>query len=214
MLSSTEKVLFIIIAIAAIGASFITFRKMFRAIGKGTQPINWKAVWSNYSKGLELFISQITLFKSRPVIGLVHAFVAWGFTLYLLVNVVDVLYGFIPGFHFFPDHFIGKAYRVFVDAFTVMVLIGVMYFLLRRFVLKDSRLNINEPVMLSPEAKKGMRMDSLIVGFFILFHVGARFLSASFEIAKNNADSFQPAATMVSLLWSNFSEDSIIFMSM
>ena len=61
------------------------------------------------------------------------------------------------------------------------------------------------------EAKKGMRMDSLIVGFFILFHVGARFLSASFEIAKNNADSFQPAATMVSLLWSNYSEDSIIF---
>ena len=211
MLSSTEKILFIIIASVAIGASFITFRKMFRAIGKGTQPINWKAVLSNYSKGLEVFISQNTLFKSRPVIGLIHAFVAWGFTLYLLVNVVDVLYGFIPGFHFFPDHIIGKAYRVFVDVFTVMVLLGVIYFLLRRFVLKDSRLNINEPVMLSPEAKKGMKMDSLIVGFFILFHVGARFLSASFEIAKNKADTFQPAATVVSLLWSNLSEDSIIF---
>ena len=64
--------------------------------------------------------------------------------------------------------------------------------------------------MLSPEAEKGMRNDSLIVGFFILFHVGARFLSASFEIAKNTADSFQPAATLVSLLWSNFTEDNII----
>ncbi len=60
MLSSTEKILFIIIASVAIGASFITFRKMFRAIGKGTQPINWKAVLSNYSKGLEVFISQNT----------------------------------------------------------------------------------------------------------------------------------------------------------
>ena len=80
MLSSTEKVLFILIAIVASGASFITFRKMFRAIGKGTQPIIWKAVWSNYSEGLKVFISQNTLFKSRPLIGLIHAFVAWGFT--------------------------------------------------------------------------------------------------------------------------------------
>ena len=63
---------------------------MFRAIGKGTQPIIWREVWSDYSEGLKVFISQNTLFKSRPVIGLIHAFVAWGFTLYLLVNVMDV----------------------------------------------------------------------------------------------------------------------------
>ena len=59
-----------------------------------------------------------------------------------------------------------------------------------------------------------MKMDSLIVGFFILFHVGARFLSASFEIAKNSADNFQPAATMVSLLWSNYLRIVSFFMSM
>ena len=90
-------------------------------------------------------------------------------------------------------------------------LFGVIYFLIRRFIINDNRLTIDEPVMLNPEAQKGMHRDSLIVGFFILFHVGARFLSASFEIAKNTADSFQPAATLVSLLWSNLSDDSIIF---
>ena len=210
MLSSAEKIIFIFIAIGAIGASFITFRKMFRVIGVGTQPIDWKTAFFNLSKGLKVFISQNTLFKSRPIVGFIHALVAWGFTLYLLVNIVDVLYGFIPGFHFFPNHIIGKLYRVFVDFFTVTVLFGVIYFLIRRFIFNDNRLTINEPVMLSPEAEKGMRNDSLIVGFFILFHVGARFLSASFEIAKNTADSFQPAATLVSLLWSNFTEDSII----
>ena len=103
MLSLIEKIVFVIIAISAMGASFITFRKMFRAIGKGAQPINWKDALLNFSKGLKVFISQKTLFKTRPVIGFIHALVAWGFTLYLLVNVVDVLYGFIPGFHFFPN---------------------------------------------------------------------------------------------------------------
>ena len=210
MLSFVEKIVFILIALGAMGASFITFRKMFRAIGKGVQPINWKDALFNFPKGVKVFISQETLFKTRPIIGFIHALVAWGFTLYLLVNIVDVLYGFIPGFHFFSNYLVGKLYRLFVDFFTVMVLIGVIYFLVRRFIFNDNRLIINQPVMLSEEARAGMRRDSLIVGFFILFHVGARFLSASFEIAKNSADSFQPAATIVSLLWANFSEENII----
>ena len=128
MLSLVEKIVFVIIALSAMGASFITFGKMFRAIGKGTQPINWKDSLLNFSKGLKVFISQNTLFKTRPVIGFIHALIAWGFTLYLIVNVVDILYGFIPGFHFFPNYLVGKIYRLFVDLFTVMVLFGVIYF--------------------------------------------------------------------------------------
>ena len=81
MLSSIEKIIFIFIALSAIGASFITFRKMFRVIGAGTQPIDWRSAFFNLSKGLKVFISQNTLFKTRPMVGLVHALVAWGFTL-------------------------------------------------------------------------------------------------------------------------------------
>ena len=132
MLSSLEKIIFILIALGALGSSFITFRKMFRAIGAGTQPIDWKGAMLNLSKGLKVFISQNTLFKTRPLVGFVHALVAWGFTLYLLVNVLDILYGFIPEFSFFPNHFIGNLYRAFVDFFSVVVLFGVIYFLIRK----------------------------------------------------------------------------------
>ncbi|MBT3665562.1 [Fe-S]-binding protein, partial [bacterium] len=210
MLSNIEKIIFIIIAFSAFSASYVTFGKMFKAISVGSQPIDWKKALWNFPKGLKVFISQNTLFKTRPIVGFIHALVAWGFTLYLIVNVVDVLYGFIPDFHFFPNYFIGKMYRIFVDVFTVLVLVGVFYFLVRRFIFNDKRLIINKPVMISEEARIGMRNDSLLVGLFILFHVGARFLSASFEIAKNGVDDFQPAATTVSLLWSNLSSENII----
>ena len=210
MLTDIEKIIFILFAIIAIGLSYTTFNKMFKAIGVGSQQIDWKRALLNFPKGLEVFISQRTLFKTRPVIGFIHALVAWGFTLYLVVNIVDVLYGFIPGFHFFPNYFIGKAYRLFVDIFTVLVLLGVVYFLVRRFIFKDNRLVINEPVMLNDLAKKGMRNDSLIVGLFIFLHVGSRLLAASFEIARNGSDTFQPAATTIALLWSDFSQESII----
>ena len=210
MLTDIEKIIFILFAIIAIGLSYTTFNKMFKAIGVGSQQIDWKRVLLNFPKGIEVFISQRTLFKTRPVIGFIHALVAWGFTLYLVVNIVDVLYGFIPGFHFFPNYFIGKVYRLFVDIFTVLVLLGVVYFLVRRFIFKDNRLVINEPVMLNDLAKKGMRNDSLIVGLFIFLHVGSRLLAASFEIARNGSDTFQPAATTIALLWSDFSQESII----
>ena len=204
------KIIFILFAIVAIGLSYTTFNKMFKAISVGSQQIDWKRVLLNFPKGIEVFISQRTLFKTRPVIGFIHALVAWGFTLYLVVNIVDVLYGFIPGFHFFPNYFIGKVYRLFVDIFTVLVLLGVVYFLVRRFIFKDNRLVINEPVMLNDLAKKGMRNDSLIVGLFIFLHVGSRLLAASFEIARNGSDPFQPSATTIASLWSDFSQESII----
>ena len=210
MLTDIEKIIFILLAIIAIGLSYNTFNKMFKAIGVGSQQIDWKRALLNFPKGLEVFISQRTMFKTRPVIGFIHALVAWGFTLYLIVNIVDVLYGFIPGFHFFPNYFIGKVYRLFVDIFTVLVLLGVVYFLVRRFIFKDNRLVINEPVMLNDLAKIGMRNDSLIVGLFIFLHVGSRLLAASFEIARNGSDTFQPAATTIALLWSDFSQESII----
>ena len=210
MLTDIEKIIFILFAIIAIGLSYSTFNKMFKAISVGSQQIDWKRALLNLPKGIEVFISQRTLFKTRPVIGFTHALVAWGFTLYLVVNIVDVLYGFIPGFHFFPNYFIGKVYRLFVDIFTVLVLLGVVYFLVRRFIFKDNRLVINEPVMLNDLAKKGMRNDSLIVGLFIFLHVGSRLLAASFEIARNGSDTFQPAATTIALLWSDFSQESII----
>ena len=210
MLTDIEKIIFILFAIIAIGLSYFTFNKMFKAIGVGSQQIDWKRALLNFPKGLEVFISQRTLFKTRPVIGFIHALVAWGFTLYLVVNIVDILYGFIPGFHFLPNYFIGKVYRLFVDIFTVLVLLGVVYFLVRRFIFKDNRLVINEPVMLNDLARKGMRNDSLIVGLFIFLHVGSRLLAASFEIARNGSDTFQPAATTIALLWSDFSQESII----
>ena len=212
MLTSIEKIIFIILAMSCFICSYYTFKKMFSVISLGGGKLEWVKIAKNWRVGLGAFISQKTLFKTRPVIGFIHALVAWGFSLYLLVNLMDVLYGFIPNFKFFPNHFIGDIYRFFVDIFTVLVLIGIIYFIVRRFIQKDKRLIINEPVLLSNSAIEGMRFDSMIVGSFITVHVGSRFLSASFEIAGNHSDWSQPAANLVAKMWSGLNPETIIFM--
>ena len=107
MLSNLEKIIFVAMVIGSLGASYITFKKMFKVILAGTNPIVWTDVIKNWNAGLIAFISQKTLFKTRPVVGFIHALVAWGFTLYLVVNIIDVLYGFIPNFKFLPNSIIG-----------------------------------------------------------------------------------------------------------
>ena len=195
--------------IGSFGASYITFKKMFKIILAGTNPIIWTDVIKNWNAGLIAFISQKTLFKTRPVVGFIHALVAWGFTLYLLVNIIDVLYGFIPNFKFLPNSITGDIYRLFVDTFSILVLLGVFYFLARRFIIQEDRLTIKDPVLLSDRAKAGMKFDSFIVGAFIIIHIGSRFLSASFEIAIHGADWSQPAANIVATLWSTLSPSTL-----
>ena len=195
--------------IGSFGASYITFKKMFKVILSGTNPIIWTEVIKNWNAGLIAFISQKTLFKTRPVVGFIHALVAWGFTLYLVVNIIDVLYGFIPNFKFLPNSITGDIYRLFVDTFSILVLLGVFYFLARRFIIQEDRLTIKDPVLLSDRAKAGMKFDSFIVGAFIIIHIGSRFLSASFEIAIHGADWSQPAANIVATLWSTLSPNTL-----
>ena len=195
--------------IGSLGASYITFKKMFKVILAGTNPIVWTDVIKNWNAGLIAFISQKTLFKTRPVVGFIHALVAWGFTLYLVVNIIDVLYGFIPNFKFLPNSIAGDIYRLFVDTFSILVLLGVFYFLARRFIIQEDRLTIKDPVLLSDRAKAGMKFDSFIVGAFIIVHIGSRFLSASFEIAIHGTDWSQPAANIVATLWSTLSPNTL-----
>ena len=211
MLSNLERLIFIGLTVTSLGLAWFSFGRMFKAIGRGSDPIDWKKVIKNWPKGLAVFISQKTLFKTRPIVGAIHAGVAWGFTLYLLVNIIDVMYGMIPGFHFFPNSVIGDIYRLFVDVFTMIVLFGVLLLLIRRFISKDQKLITNEPVLLNDAARKGIKIDSLLVGTFILLHVGFRFIGASFEVALNGQDWTQPGATLLSYAWSGLTTESLIF---
>jgi len=211
MLSNLERLFFVILVAISMGLAWVTFRRMFKVIGRGSSPIDWAKALANWPKGLSVFISQKTLFKTRPIIGAIHAGVAWGFTLYLLVNVIDVFYGMIPGFYFLPDNIIGDIYRVFVDIFSMVVLLGVLLFIVRRFITKDERLVTNEPVLLSDSARKGIKRDSLIVGVFIILHVGFRFVGASFEVAIQGADWSQPGATLLASAWNGMSPEALIF---
>src|SRR5688572_16253295 len=200
MLTSIEKVLFALAILASFYLTYVTFSRMVKVVLRGQGRLNFENLPQRLLTGLITLINQGRIIRHRPLTSLFHFFIAWGFLYYFLVNVVDILEGYIPGFHFMGDSTLGGIYRLLADVLSVGVLIGMTYYLLRRFVVKDPALTYHDNVKLYPKVLTGISKDSLIVGGFIWFHVGFRFLGASFLTARGGGDPWQPFAHTVAKL--------------
>ena len=63
MLSNLERLIFIILTVTSFGLAWFSFGRMFKAIGRGSDPLDWKKIIKNWPKGLAVFISQKTYLK-------------------------------------------------------------------------------------------------------------------------------------------------------
>ena len=210
MLTFPEKIIFLVAVIVSGYLSWISFGQMFRIIKRGQDKLYWNNLGKRLLDAFIIVFTQKTVLKTRPFASFLHALIAWAFILYFLVNLGDVLSAYIAHFHFMGRGLIGDIYRFFVDLFSVFALISVAYFLIRRFLVGSPSLNIRDNVKVHPAARQGMRTDSLIVGLFIFFHIGFRFIGESFLIQINGADIWQPLASLVAGVWTQIDGQTIV----
>ncbi|MEM7334122.1 MAG: (Fe-S)-binding protein [Chloroflexota bacterium] len=202
MLSGTERILFILMAAICVTATINTFGNMGKLIWRGQGELNFKELPTRVIKGLSALLTQGRIIRHRKLSSIIHLAVAYGFLFFLQVNLYDVLEGFAPGIiELFHDTIFGQLFRLAADFFGTIVLLGVAYFLIRRFAFSDQALITNENVKLHPKARAGgVRRDSLVVGIFILLHIGFRMLSQSFLIVEHqHPDLWQPVANVIAI---------------
>ena len=209
MLTTIEKVLFTLLVIVSLTAGYFTFKWMFRTIFRGTGKLSFDQAGHRLWTGLVSTITQGGIIHHRRIASIFHYGVAWAFIFYVLVNLVDVIEGFFEGFQLFGGTTLGGLYRLIADFLSVAALVGVVYFLVRRFIAKDQSLTVRKNVIILPKATKGIPRDSLIVATFILLHVGFRFLGQSFILALEGADQWQPFASALANLWSGMSAETL-----
>ncbi|MBZ0281778.1 MAG: (Fe-S)-binding protein [Anaerolineae bacterium] len=213
MLTGVEKMLFTLLALLAVGATYASLREMYLIINRGDGKLYLDNLPRRAWRALVVYLGQPTTLKTRRVSSLFHLGIVWGFTYFFLVNLLDGLRGFFPEFEGTLKSLgiIYDVYRLGADVLSVAVLVGVAYFLLRRFVLPNkAELEYHDNVLLHPKVKNGgVKVDSVIVGGFILLHIGARFLGESVYVAANGTDLFSPFATLVSPVWGGATEDGL-----
>ena len=205
MLSLAEKIAFITLALFAVGAAYQTFMQMAFVINRGQGSLYLDRLPQRLWEALVVYVTQRTTLKTRRLTSYIHLGVVLGFTFYFLVNALDTLIGLVTGFETSLRNLGGiyDLYRLVGDVLSVVVLIGMVYLILRRFILPDQKeLEFHDNILLHPKVKAGaVNRDSLIVALFILVHVGARFLGESVAVAQHGTDPYMPFATIVSGLF-------------
>lgn len=219
MLTIAERYIFTFMLTVLGVATAAAFYGIFNIIRSGRAAPPLKNVTRGLVRGFIDVGLQRTVFRSRPKLTIFHTFIFFGFSFYFLVNVADVLEGFIPGFELIHggeaissavpalsplvDLGLVNLFNLIADVLSVLTLIGMTAFLVRRFLVRDPRLGFNEGVLLHPKVARGfVNLDSAIVGAFILIHVGSRFMGQVFRLADyGQPDPFMPFASLLSLLF-------------
>ncbi len=214
MLTSVEKFLFLLLVVLSIGAAYHGFRQLALIINRGEGQLHLDHIARRAWTALRIYLTQSTTLKTRRVTSLFHIGVVWGFTFYILVNGVDTFKGFIADFDSQLMNFgiLYDLYRLIADVLSVAVLVGVVYLIVRRLYLPNKKeLQYHDNVLLHPKVKSGaITRDSMIVAFFILLHVGARFLGEAVHVAEHGADLWMPFATLVSPVFAGLSSDGFV----
>jgi Fe-S oxidoreductase len=142
--SHLETAIFLVLLAASAYGFWMRFGKVVRKIraakpdpGFSLQPIG-KRVWDFFSEVL----LQSKVIEQRPLPGIAHAFVFWGFCAFALVTLNHFAEGI--GFPFISrDGWFGRIYFYLAAAFAVCVAISIAGLFIRRFFVRPVWLGRN-----------------------------------------------------------------------
>ncbi|MBI4526685.1 MAG: (Fe-S)-binding protein [Deltaproteobacteria bacterium] len=207
MLTTIEKVLFLLLVVLSLHYARVGFSRVYRAIARGKSEPRFDNLPRRIFDALWIVLTQQSVFKRRPLVSFLHALVFYGFVYYFFVNVVDTLEGL------FPLHAHGGVWNPFnllADLLTAAVLVGIVGLAIRRFVIGQSDFSFSSKVPLHEEVKTGIPRDSAIVAGFIMFHVGSRLMSKASELAQAGPDPYQPVGSAFVMVFAGMSPDLVV----
>lgn len=211
MLSQFERVGFIILVIICVALAFGKFKQIYLIVRQGAKADRSDNLIKRFITALLDILLQKPLSKARPLVSLFHSFIFFGFSFYLLVNINDILEAYVDGWTTIDRGPIANTFNLFADIFSIFVLVGMVFFLYRRFVQKPNAMEFNANVKLHPGVSAGgLKKDSLIVGIFILLHVGSRWVGTAFHLAENgHSNVWMPTASLMANLFTGWSPESL-----
>ncbi|WP_293909807.1 heterodisulfide reductase-related iron-sulfur binding cluster [Deinococcus sp.] len=205
MLPLSSKIAFFIFAFAFGGLGAWGFYRLYLRIRRGAPATErrFDNLPGRIGSALVTTLTQSRTFRGRTAISVLHSFIFYGFTYYLLVNVVDGLEGYVH-FNITSGSPLGAVYNLLADILSFLVLLGVASLLIRRTLLPARRdFLFNGKSLLHPWVKGNYILrDSIIVSSFILFHVGSRVIGQGAKLAMEGTDAWQPFTSTVSHLFS------------
>ena len=133
MLTTIEKVLFVMLAAGALYCGGKRFYDVYRTILRGRPDARLDNLSQRIMRAIWVVLTQESVLKARPVVSFLHSLIFYGFVFYFLVNVVDVFEGF---FAFEARGGGWNPFNIAADMLTAAVLIGIIGMIVRRRIVR------------------------------------------------------------------------------
>ena len=128
-------------------------------------------IWSFFWEVL----CQAKVIRQRPIPGLLHAFVFWGFLAFALVSLnhfaVGLGVGFLP-----PASYIGRFYFLFAALWAVLVAVSIAGLFIRRFVVR--------PIWLGKKVSYESGFIAFLIFLLMVTYLGAFLIPATSPALK------------------------------
>ncbi len=205
MLTLVEKILFSLFVFVSL---YYTYRGVMRIIGhisSGQGRPDWSVIWKRLGDVIAKSVFFEPVFRLRPLVSLLHAFIGWGLLVYLLINLTDVIYAY-TGFRLLHNlGRFGDVYRLIADFFGVAIMVGMASLAFRRYVLRPPNLSTRQSTLLDPKARMGILRDSALVTTTFFTHNLMRMLGESYYLAqRGEVDPWQPFISAAARAWSGW----------
>ena len=211
MLTVVEKILF---ALGVVVSLYLTYRgvqRIIRHISGGQGRPDWSLVGKRLGEVIVKSVFFQPVFRTRPLVSLLHAFIGWGLLVYLLINLTDVIYAY-TGFRLLHNlGRFGDVYRLLADFFGVAIIVGMASLAFRRYVLRPHHLSTRQSTLLDPKARLGIPRDSALVTTTFFTHNLMRMLGESFHLAiRGQTDPWQPFISRAASAWSGLDMNTLV----
>jgi Fe-S oxidoreductase len=132
-----EIILLLVLAAVSAALFFLRFAPILRTILGARKDLGWslRPIGRRVKDFVWEVLCQGKVIRERPLPGLAHAFVFWGFLAFALVSLnhlaVGLRLGFLP-----PASLIGQFYFTFAAVWALLVAISIIGLFVRRFLVR------------------------------------------------------------------------------
>ena len=179
-------------------------------IGSGQGKIDFSLAWKRVGRLVIKAGLFQSVFRFRLVPSIFHSLIGWSFLILVATDLIDPVYAFTGIRELVHLGLVGHIYQSLADAANAAVLIGILFMVIRRFIVRPANLSARETTLLLPGSRFGIKRDSFIVATFILVCNTARLFNTSFYLAGTGEPStWEPVASAVAGLWSGMDAGTI-----
>ncbi len=155
-----SQIIFSLLLVVAFGAFGYTVTRIMRVLQSAKKIDRFDKIAERLQITLLVAFGQSKILR-KPVAGILHAFVWWGF-LVITIGTLEMMIDGVAGTERILS-FLGPVYDIIIasgEIFAALILVSVVLFLSRRYITKPKRFT-------GPELKPSSKMDATVILFMI-----------------------------------------------